>query len=60
MDPIAVRAEKLAELLDCSVRKIREMTPTLPHYRDGGIVLFPVDEVRRVVNQRAREQLKKG
>lgn len=58
MDPIAVKAEKLAELLDCSVRKIREMTPDLPHYRHGGVVLFPVDEVRRTLNERAREQQK--
>ena len=56
--PIAVRAEQLAELLGCSVRKVREMTPELPHYRHGGVVLFPVDEVRRVINERAREQLR--
>ena len=55
MEPIAVKAKKLAEMLDCSVRKIRQMTPDLPHYRHGGVVLFPVEEVRRVLTERARE-----
>lgn len=57
-DPIAVRAEHLALLLGCSVRKIRETTPELPHNRHGGVVLFPVDAVRRHLNEKAADALR--
>ena len=57
MDPIAVRAERLAELLDCSVGKVRAMTPDLPHYRHQGVVLYPVDAVRKHLNEKSFETL---
>ena len=35
MEPIAVTAPEAAKLLGVSLRKLREMTPQLPHLRTG-------------------------
>ncbi len=57
MDPIAVRAKELAELLHCSEHKIRDMTPELPHVRHKGVVFYPVEAVRQYMNQKGIETL---
>ncbi len=54
MDPIAVRAEEAARMLSISVRKLREMTPELPHVRVGRCVLYPVAGLTDWLSRMAR------
>jgi len=53
-DRLALREEEAAEALGISVRKLRDMLPRLPHVRDGGTVMIPVDSLRDWLREQAR------
>ena len=50
---LALRPTEAARVLGVSDRKLREMLPRLPHFRDGGTVLISADGLRRYVAERA-------
>ena len=54
---LALRPAELAEALGISERLVRELTPKLPHIREGRVLLYPVEAVRRWLDERARESV---
>jgi hypothetical protein len=44
---VALRPAEAARALGVSERKLRELLPRLPHVRLDGIVVLPVDQLRR-------------
>ena len=51
---LALRPKEAARALGLSERKLRELLPELPHLRRGGILLFPVDQLREWLAAQAR------
>lgn len=54
VERLALRPKEAAEALGVSERKLRELTPELPHIRRGGVLLFPVAALRRWLEEKAR------
>ncbi len=55
-DRIALRPREAAAALGVSERTFRQLLPQLPHVREGGVVLVPVDALKAWVAERARTQ----
>jgi len=55
-DRIALRPREAAAALGVSERTFRQLLPQLPHVREGGVVLVPVDGLRAWIVERARAQ----
>jgi hypothetical protein len=53
-DRITLRPAEAAAALGVSERTFRSLLPRLPHFREGNVVLVPVDELRRWASERAR------
>lgn len=51
---LALRPEEAAAVLGVSLRKLQTMLPRLPHFRDDGVVIIPVDSLRQCITERAR------
>jgi excisionase family DNA binding protein len=51
---LALRPREAAEVLGISERTLRQMLPELPHYRAGGCVLIPVDDLRQWLSEQAQ------
>jgi len=55
-DRIALRPREAAAALGVCERTFRQLLPQLPHVREGGVVLVPVDALRAWLAERARVQ----
>jgi len=53
---LALRPREAAAALGISERKLRELLPELPHIRIRGVVLIPVESVRRWLEERSRTE----
>lgn len=53
---LALRLCEAAAALGISEKKLREMLPTIPHFRDGGTVLIPVPGLERWLEDRAKQE----
>lgn len=53
---LALRPREAAAALGISERKLRDLLPELPHVRAQGVVLLPVEAVRRWLEERSREE----
>ena len=51
---LALRPVEAAEALGISERRLRSLLPQLPHVREGGVVLLPVEGLRRWLEERAK------
>ena len=51
---LALRPEEAARALGVSESSLRRMLPGLPHIRQGGVVLLPVDLLREWLRERAQ------
>jgi hypothetical protein len=51
---ITLRPNEAAAVLGVSERTFRTLLPRLPHFREGNVVLIPVDELRCWAGERAR------
>ena len=56
----AVSAKELANALGVSERSIRDHQPEIPHVWIGNRILFPVDQVREWLGDRAKAQRSAG
>ena len=54
VERLALRPKEAAEALGLSERKLRELTPELPHIRRGGVILYPVGALERWLEDQAR------
>ena len=52
-DRLALRPREAAAALGVSERTFRSMLPGIPHYREHGAVLIPVDVLREWLRERA-------
>ena len=50
---LALRPKEAAEALGISERKLREILPEIPHVRTGGVVLLPVESLRKWLREQA-------
>ena len=55
-DRLALRPREAAEALGISERKLRQLLPRLPHVRLDGVVLLPVEQLRRWLAENAQLQ----
>jgi excisionase family DNA binding protein len=55
-DRLALRPAEAAEALGVSIRTLRRLLPELPHIRRGGAVLFPVEPLRRWLEEEAKTE----
>jgi hypothetical protein len=53
---LALRPKEAAEALGICERKLRQLTPRLPVVRIGGVVLYPVQALRRWLDEEAERQ----
>ena len=53
---LALRPIEAAEALGISERKLRQLLPGLPHVRLDGVVVLPVDQLRKWLAERAETQ----
>ena len=53
VERLALRPKEAAQALGLSERKLRELVPELPHVRRGGVLLFPVEALRRWLEEEA-------
>ncbi len=53
-DRLALRPAEAADALGIGERTLRQILPTLPHVRIGGIVLLPVGALVRWLEDRAK------
>jgi excisionase family DNA binding protein len=53
---LALRPDEAAEALGISERTLRRLRPKLPCVREGGAVLYPVEALRRWLEERAEAQ----
>jgi excisionase family DNA binding protein len=53
---LALRPAEAARALGISERTLRTLLPELPHVRAGGVVLLPVEALRRWLDEQARRQ----
>ena len=57
-DRLALRPREAAAALGVSERTFRQILPQLPHVREGGVVLVPVDALRAWLTERARAEVR--
>ena len=50
---LALRPKEAAEALGISERTLRQILPELPHFRVGGVVLLPVEELKAWLREQA-------
>jgi hypothetical protein len=50
---LALRPEEAARALGISERTLRRLGPRLPRIHDGGVVLYPVEGLRRWLQEQA-------
>jgi len=55
-DRLALRPAEAAQALGVSERKLRQLLPRLPHVRLDGVVVIPVDPLRRWLAEHAEAQ----
>jgi hypothetical protein len=55
-DRLALRPREAAAALGISERTLRQLSPTLPHLRLGGCLLFPVPALQRWLEEQAKAQ----
>ena len=53
---LALRPTEAAEALGISERKLRQLLPRLPHVRLDGVVVLPVEQLRRWLAEHAEAQ----
>jgi hypothetical protein len=53
---LALRAPEAAAALGISERKLRQLTPRLPVVRADGVVLYPVEALRRWLDEEVKRQ----
>jgi hypothetical protein len=53
---LALRPAEAAEALGMCERKLRQLLPRLPHVRLDGVVVLPVDQLRRWLAEQAESQ----
>jgi len=53
---LALRAGEMAAALGVSIATLRRMTPEIPHYHVGNVLLFPVRPFERWQEERATEE----
>ncbi len=53
---LALRAREAAAALGISERKLRDLSPYLPTVRLGGVLLYPVEGVRKWLQTEATNQ----
>jgi hypothetical protein len=53
---VALRPAEAARALGVSERKLRELLPRLPHVRLDGVVMIPVDPLKRWLAEQARAE----
>lgn len=51
---LALRPREAAECLGVSESTLRRLTPTLPHVREGGVLLYPVRGLALWLEERAK------
>lgn len=55
-DRLALRPREAARALGVSERTLRSLLPQLPHVRLGGVVLLPVEALRRWLEEQVKVQ----
>ncbi len=55
-DRLALRPGEAARALGVSERTLRSMLPALPHFREGNVVLIPVDGLRDWLRERCKAE----
>lgn len=50
---LALRPAEAAVALGISERTLRSLLPQLPHFREGGVVLLPVEALQEWLRERA-------
>jgi hypothetical protein len=55
-DRLALRPVEAAAALGISERKLRDLLPRLPHVRLDGVVVLPVDQLRKWLAGQAESQ----
>ena len=53
---LSLRPKEAADALGLSERKLRELLPELPTVRRGGIVLIPVDQLRKWLREESEAE----
>ena len=53
---LALRAGEMALALGVSERKLRDLTPEMPHVRRDGVLLYPVEGVRKWLEDAAKAE----
>lgn len=56
----ALRAPEAAAALGISERKLRQLSPRLPVVRVDGVLLYPVEALRRWLDEEAERQRAEG
>jgi excisionase family DNA binding protein len=56
---LALRAKEAAAALGVSERTLRSLLPQIPHFREGGVVLIPVELLREWLRERAKAEPEK-
>lgn len=51
---LALRPKEAATALGLSERTLRSLLPQIPHFREGGVVLIPIDPLRDWLRERAK------
>ena len=54
VERLALRPPEAAAALGISERKLRELLPELPHVRRGGVLMIPIEPLRRWLEEQAR------
>jgi hypothetical protein len=55
-DRLALRPQEAAVALGIGERTFRALLPEIPHLREGGVVLIPVDSLRNWLRERAKAE----
>lgn len=55
-DRLALRPKEAAAAIGVSERTLRSLLPQLPHLREGGVVLVPVEGLRDWLRERSRAE----
>ena len=55
-DRLALRPKEAAQVIGVSERTLRDMLPQLPHFREGGVILLPVEPLRQWLADRVRAE----
>src|SRR5262245_10351650 len=57
---LALRPKEAAEALGLSERTLRRLLPEIPHVRRDGVLLFPVEPLRRWLEDEARAERRRA